>query len=369
MPRRSIPRTASSNQHSSPANWPANPVICIDMRAFAISVLGILLIAGVIGSGESRAATAMRLTFDRPLDASFAPFILAANKGLFRDEDLSVTTDIAKNTNDAIARVASGDRDVALADINALARYRDGDAAAPVKAIFVLFNKAPYSVIARRSRGVNALADLEGRVLGVAEDDLSIRFWPAVARLNGIKLDKIKIEKIGLAVREPMLSAGQIDAATGFSYLAPVNMRNRGIPANDLAVFQLSEYGSEAYGAALIVNPKFAAGRPDAVRGLVRAVITGLKLVARDPARAMDDIISQIEGANRDLEFERLRTVMRDNILTDEVKRDGFGGIDGKRFASALAQLSEDFKLKKPATAADIFDPSFLPAADMRRPD
>ncbi len=339
------------------------------MRAFANSALSILLIAGVMGIGESRAATAMRLTFDRPLDASFAPFMLAANKGFFRDQDLAVTIGIAKNATEAIARVASGETDVALTDINALVRYRDGDNAIPVKAVFVMFNRAPYALIARRSRGINALADVEGKILGVAQDDLSIRFWPAVARLNGIKLDKIKNEKIGVAVREPMLSAGQIDAATGFSYLAPINMRNRGIPASDLAVFRFSDYGSDAYGSALIVNPKFAANRPDAVRGLVRAVISGLKLAAKDTTRAVDDIISQLDGANRDLELERLRTVMRDNILTDEVKRNGFGSIDGERFASALAQLEEDFKLKKPVTPADIFDSSFLPAADTRRPD
>lgn len=346
-----------------------NPVNSINMRALAFSVLGALLVANVVGIGESCAATAIRLTYDRPLDASFAPFMLAANKGFFRDEDLLVTTDIAKNTKDAIARVASGETDVALADINALARYRDDDGAVPVKAIFVLFNRAPYALIARRSRGVNALADVEGKVLGVAQDDLSIRFWPAVARLNGIKLGKIKIEKIGAAVREPMLSAGQVDAVTGFSYVAPINMRNRGIPANDLMMFRFSDYGSDAYGSALIVNPKFAADRPDAVRGLVRAVIAGLKLTARDPARAVDDIVAQIDGGNRDLEFERLRTVMRENILTDEVKRNGYGGIDDKRFAKALAQLGEDLKLKKPITSADIFDASFLPAADARRPE
>ena len=359
----------SSNQHSGPANWPANPVICINMRAFAFSVLGALLVAGIVGIGESRATTAIRLTFDRPLDSSFAPFMLAANKGLFRDEDLSVSTDIAKNTKDAIARVASGETDVALADINALARYRDEDGAVPVKAIFVFFNKAPYALIARRSRGVNALADIEGKTLGVAQDDLSIRFWPAVARLNGIKLNKIRIEKIGATVREPMLSAGQVDAVTGFSYLAPINMRNRGIPENDLAMFRFSDYGSDAYGSALIVNPKFAADRPDAVRGLVRAVVAGLKLTIRNPGSAVDDIVAQLDGSSRDLEFERLRTVMRENILTEEVKRNGFGGIDDKRFAKAITQLGEDFKLKKPIKAPDIFDASFLPAAAMRRPE
>ena len=52
-----------------------------------------------------------------------------------------------------------------------------------------------------------------------------------------------------------MLSAGQVDAVNGFSYLAGVNLRDRGVPADDLAVLRYADYGCEAYGFALIVNP------------------------------------------------------------------------------------------------------------------
>ncbi|WP_409119894.1 ABC transporter substrate-binding protein, partial [Streptomyces acidiscabies] len=75
----------------------------------------------------------------------------------------------------AIARVADGSSDFALVDINALIGFRDKPGAAPVKAVFVLFNQAPYAIIARKSRGIKALADMEGKNLGVAEGDLSIR--------------------------------------------------------------------------------------------------------------------------------------------------------------------------------------------------
>ncbi|MFX8063369.1 ABC transporter substrate-binding protein, partial [Acinetobacter baumannii] len=86
-----------------------------------------------------------------------------------------------------------------------------------VKAVFVLFNKAPYALIARKSRGINGLSDIEGKTIGVAEGDLSIRLWPAVARHNHLKPDSVKLSRVGAAVREPILSAGQVDAVSGFS--------------------------------------------------------------------------------------------------------------------------------------------------------
>jgi NitT/TauT family transport system substrate-binding protein len=317
-------------------------------------------------AGETAPPTAIQFTLDRPLDASDAPFALASTRGLFRAENLAVATNIASGPTDAIARVASGSSDFALVDINVLMRFRDKTDAAPVKAVFVLFNKAPYAIIARKSRGVRALSDMEGKTLGVADGDFSVWFWPALAHQNGIKPGSVKLAKFSPAVREPMLSAGQVDAVNGFSYLAGVNLRDRGVPADDLTVLRYADYGCEAYGFALIVNPAFAASKPEAVKAFLRAVIAGTRLAIKDPARAVDDVLTQMEGGARDLELARLRAVIGDNILTEEVKRSGIGGIDPARFARSVDQLAEDIKFRAKPAAADIFDGTFLPESSER---
>jgi NitT/TauT family transport system substrate-binding protein len=325
-----------------------------------------------VGAQASRAAqenqpqTAVQFTLDRPLDASAAPFVLASTRGLFRAEGLAVGTNIASGPPDAIARVVSGSSDLALVDLNVLMRFRDKVDASPVKAVFVLFNRAPYAIIARKNRGIRALSDIEGKTLGVAEGDFSIWFWPALAHQNGIKLASVKLNRISPAVREPMLSAGQVDAVTGFSYLAGINLRDRGIPADDLAVLRFADYGCEAYGFALIVNPAFAAKKPEAVKAFLRAVIAGTRLAIKEPARAVDDVLAQMEGGTRDLELARLRAVIADNILTEEVKRSGIGGIDPARFDRSVDQLAEDVKFRAKPAATDIFDDSFLPASSGR---
>jgi NitT/TauT family transport system substrate-binding protein len=326
----------------------------------------------VCGAQTGRAAdetappTAIQFTLDRPLDASDAPFVLASGRGLFRAEGLAVATNIASGPADAIARVASGSSDLALVDINVLMRFRDKADAAPVKAVFVLFNKAPYAIIARKSRGVRALSDIDGKTLGVADGDFSIWFWPALAHQNGIKIASVKLARFSPAVREPMLSAGQVDAVNGFSYLAGINLRDRGVPADDLTVLRYADYGCEAYGFALIVNPAFAAAKPEAVKAFLRAVIAGTRLAIKDPARAVDDVLTLMEGGARDLELARLRAVITDNILTDEVKRGGIGGIDPARFDRSVNQLAEDVKFRVKPTVTDIFDDSFLPASSAR---
>jgi NitT/TauT family transport system substrate-binding protein len=315
----------------------------------------------------SSAPVAMEFAFDRPIDATVAPAVVASTKGLFRAEGLNVTTTIATDPADAIARVASGKSQMALADLNALIRYRDKAGTPQVKAVFVLFDKAGYAFIARKSRGINALADIEGKTVGVGDGDLSIRLWPALANRNELKLKTVKVERVSAAVREPMLSAGQVDAISGLSYLSAIDLRNRGIPADDIAVLRFADFGCAAYGKALIVNPEFATNKPEAVKAFVRAVIAGLRLTIKSPERAVDDVLAQMDNGSREVELERLQAVLSDNILTNVVKHIGIGGIDPARFERSLDQIAEDFKFRNRPTATDIFNDSFLPPADDRK--
>jgi NitT/TauT family transport system substrate-binding protein len=333
-------------------------------RAFRCLLAVLAAFAGVVrpaSAEDARPQLPVQLTFDRPLESSMAPFISAASRGLFAAEGLSVRSDFVAGSPEAIARVASAASELALVDINELIRFRSKIDTAPIKAVFVLFNQSPYAFVARKSRGIRALSDIEGKTVGVAEGDLSIRLWPALARQNGLKTSNVKMYRMSTAVREPILSAGQVDAVAGFSYLSAVNLRDRGVPASDLAVLRYNDYGCEAYGFAVIVNPAFAAAKPEAVRGFVRAVIAGTHFAIRRPEAAVDDVIARMDGGLRDLELERLKIVISDNILTGEVRRNGLGGIDATRLERSIDQVGADFKFHKRPTAADIFDDSFLP--------
>jgi NitT/TauT family transport system substrate-binding protein len=344
----------------------------IAIRCFVASLIGLagvmclFCVGASLAADEIRQPIAIQFSLDRPIDAGAAPFVMASARGLFGAEGLAVAIHVASGSPDAIARVASGASDFAVVDINELIRFRDKPGAPPIKAVFVLFNKAPYAIVARKSRGIHALSDIEGKTVGVAESDLSIRLWPALAHRNGVNLARVKLNKISAAVREPILSAGQVDAVAGFSYLSAVNLRDRGVPADDLAVLRYADYGCEAYGFAVIVNPAFAAAKPEAVKGFLRAVIAGTQLTIREPERAVDEVVGRMDDGLRDLELERLRTVISDNILTGEVQRNGIGGIDPARLNRSIDQIAEDFKFRKRPSPPEIFDDSFLPPLNGR---
>jgi NitT/TauT family transport system substrate-binding protein len=59
--------------------------------------------------------------------------------------------------------------------------------------------------------------------------------------------------------------------------------------------------------------------------------------------------------------------VIRQNIVTPEVKAKGYGGIDGERFARAIDQLALAYKFKEKPKLDDVFDASFLPPEAERK--
>ena len=322
------------------------------------------------GFTPASAETAIHFMLDRRIDGPAAPFFVAIDKGYFKAEGLDVTIDAANGDPLApIKRLAASTADQAdmgVVDINTLIKFDDATASS-IKAVFVVFDKPPYAVIARRSRGIATPKDLEGKKLGAPAADDSFAQWPIFAKVNGIDTAKVAIENVGAPVREPMLAAGEVDAVTGCAFTVYVNLKDRGVPLEDLALLPMADYGVALYGDAIAVAPKFAAAKPDAVQAFLRAYVRALKDTVRNPARAIDAVLHRSDTLKKDTEFERLRMAIADNILTPAVKASGFGPVDPERFADAIEQIALTYKFKDKNKAADVFDPSFLPAAAERK--
>jgi NitT/TauT family transport system substrate-binding protein len=232
----------------------------------------------------------------------------------------------------------------------------------------MVYNKPAFSIVGRKSRGVEKPKDLEGKKLGAPAPDGAYAQWKIFVQANNIDASKVKIENVGFPVREPMLQNGQVDAITGFSFSSFINLKSMGVPVDDIVVMLMADYGVNLYGNTIIVNPKFAADNPDAVKGFLRAFVKGLRDTVRDPSSAVDSVIKRNDVAKKPVELERLRMAIAANIVTPEVKANGYGGVDPERLAKAIDQIAitYSFKNAKPKPS-EAFDASFLPPAAERK--
>ena len=326
------------------------------------------LLAATLASGATAAETKVKFSLDRPIQGPAAPFLLPLDKGYYKAEGLNVSIDAGSNALEPIKRVASGVYDMGFADINALIKYRDANPKDKVMAVFMVYDRPAYAVIGRKSRGVGAPKELEGKKLGAPAGGLAFAQWPIFVKANGIDASKVTIENVGIPVRDPMLAAGQVDAITGLAFSSYIDLKDKGVPVDDVEVMLMADYGVKLYGNAIIANPKFAAEHPDAIKGFLRAFLKGLKKTVASPAAAIGFVLERADGARKNLELERLKMVIHDDIVTPEVKANGYGSIDQTRFTAAIDQLTIAYKFRsaKPKPE-DIFDASYLPPADARR--
>jgi NitT/TauT family transport system substrate-binding protein len=335
------------------------------LAAIRPSLAGLLLAAL---AGPAAAQTAIKFSLDFKFEGPSAPFVIAIDKGYFKAEGLDVTIDSAGGSLEPINRVASGTYDMGFGDINSLIKFRDANPGTPLKAVFMVYNKPAFSIVGRKSRGVSSPKDLEGKKLGAPPPDGAYAQWPIFTQANGIDASKVTIVNVGFPVREPMLASGEVDAITGFSFSSYINLKDRGVPASDITVLLMADYGVNLYGNTIIVNPKFAAEKPEAVKGFIRALVKGLQETVKNPATAVDSVLKRNDVAKKEVELERLQIALKENILTAEVKKNGYGAVEMERLDKSIEQiaLTYQFKNAKPK-GSDVFDTSFLPDAAARK--
>lgn len=340
------------------------------VRGSRESLAGLVIAATLMLCLRSAPAqTLVRLTLDGPIEGPAAPVLVAIDKGYFQREGLDVRIEPAADVLTPITRVASGAFDIGIADINALIKWRDQHPTAPVKAVFMLHNRPAYAIIGRKSRGIFTLKDVEGKKLGAPIASASTAQLLLLAELNGIEPGTVAVEPVGILVRDPMLAAGQLDAVAGAAYRSYVDLKDRGVAPADLVVFAMADYGLVLYGSAVIVNAKFAAEKSEAVRGFVRALLAGLRETVAHPEQAVDSVLRRNDVAKKDVELERLTMALRENIVTAEVRANGFGSVEAARMEKAIGQLALTYKFKVVPAPDQVLDQSFLPPAAERRVD
>ncbi len=329
------------------------------------SALGILA-ASLVLVGSANAQENMPFALDWKFEGPSAPYFAAIDNGHFEAAGLSVEISAGQGSLDAIPKVATGAFPIGFADINSLIKFLDQNPGAPVIAVMMIYDKPPFAIVGRKSLGVMAPKDLEGRVLGAPPPDGAWAQFPAFASANGLDRDKIKVEPVGFPTREPMLAEGEVDAVTGFSFSSFLNLVRLGVPEDDISTILMADHGLALYGNAIIVNSDYATANSDKVTGFLTAVAKGWKDAIADPAMAVESLVKRNPAADAALETRRLQLAIDANVLTEYTGANGIGGIDPDRLAKALAQLAETYDFQNEPDASLYFTDAYLPSADMR---
>ena len=317
--------------------------------------------------GAALAETDLPFALDWKFEGPSAPYFAAIDNGHFENAGLSVEISAGQGSLDAIPKVATGAFPVGFADINSLIKFLDQNPGAPVTAVMMVYDKPPFAIVGRKSLGVEAPKDLEGRILGAPPPDGAWAQFPAFAIANDLDVDAITVEPVGFPTREPMLAEGNVAAVTGFSFSSFLNLVRLGVPEEDISTILMADHGLALYGNAIIANTDFAEANPEVITGFLTAVAAGWKDAIADPASAIESLIERNPAADAALEQRRLQLAIDANVLTDFVKEQGIGRVDVARMEKALEQLGQTYEFQTEPDARLYFSDAFLPDAEARQ--
>ncbi|WP_339802395.1 ABC transporter substrate-binding protein [uncultured Marinobacter sp.] len=309
----------------------------------------------------------LRFTANWAFEASNAPFVLAEQKGYFRDEGLNVRIDAGEGSSAVITRIGSGSYEAGFGDINTLIEFNSRFPENSQRMVYMVYNRPPLAIMTLTRSGIETPADLEGRIIGAPANDTAYRMFPLFADATGINADNIKFESITPNLRETMLVQGRVDAIAAFPPSAQPNLLNLGIDEDDIRTFYFSDYGVPLYSNGLIVTQKMIENEPEVVAGLVRAVNRALKESIADPQMAAEALLKKDSLINTELEVSRMEFLISNQLVTDEVEELGLGAVDSERLEASIEAVSGALGIETLLTADQVFDSSFLPDIDQRR--
>jgi NitT/TauT family transport system substrate-binding protein len=346
-----------------------------------IALLATLIIALLLASACAPAAppqpgepppaagtTHLRFTLDWAVQGPQAPFLVALYKGYFAEENLSVVVDRGYGSADAVSKIASGAYDIGYADINSMMEFNATNPDQALVAIAMILDHPPFSIITLRDRGINTVQDLEGKTLGAPAGDAPRRLFPAFANIVGINADTVNWVSMDPPLREPMLIQGEVEAISGFYFTSALNLIAAEVPEDDIIAFLYADHGMDLYGNAVVVSPSLLEENPQAVRGFLRALTRAWHDTLANPDEAIDIIHNRDPLINKDVEKARLMMAIELNMLTPDVRENGFGAVDQGRLQRAIEIVVESFGLPSTPSPDQVFNGDFLPPQEERMP-
>lgn len=328
-----------------------------------------MLFAAVLASATTLSAwagTPVKFTLDWKFEGPAAAYLTAIDKGFYAEEGLDVTIDSGKGSLDAIPKVASGTYEFGFADINSLVKFKDQNPTSELKGILMVYNKPPFAIIGSNQTGVSTPKDLEGKILGAPAPDGAYAQWNAFTKFADIDASKVEINNVSFAVREAMLVQKRVDAIAGFSFSSFLNLKKIGLDPKDINVMLMADHGLKLYGNTLLVNPEYAAKNPEVVKSFVKATIKGWKYTIENPQEAIKSVLAKNKIAKESVELERLQMCIDDNVVTDEVKANGFGSVDAGRLTESIDQIGYTYTFKNKPKADEVFTDAYLPVKSAR---
>ncbi|RLP06452.1 ABC transporter substrate-binding protein [Propionibacterium australiense] len=265
-------------------------------------------------------------------DIQFSPFYVAAEKGYFTDEGLTVTLRHHGTSEPLLGALQSGDEDVVYAggDEMMVNRAQGVD----VVDFATIYQSYPGELIVPADSAIGSLADLKGHSIGVP-GEFGETWYTLLALLDeaGLSRDDVDIQSIGFT-QQSALMTGKVDAVVGFANNDAVQFRQAGFEIREIAPSE----GTPLVGLGLGATASTLSERRDDLTGLLNALERAADDCASNPDEAVELSARYITTLTDDEQRAKARATLE---ATNALYGDDFGKQDSDSWAAMSAFLME----------------------------
>lgn len=278
-------------QREPAVQWPGLAlVVTLLASAFAIA-------APVWASGSKQACDKLRVMLDWQMNPDHAPLVVAETRGYFAAQGICVELLEPRNSQDNIRALIAGEVDLALSyQIQTQLQAAEG---MPLVVVGTLIGTPLNTVLALQSSGIERLEDLQGKVVGYA-DNPHTQSAILAAMLRNVAVDpaSVKLVDVEFALDEALLT-GKVDAVIdAYRNYEPLQLQLAGHGTTE---FYVEDFGVPNYSQLIYVADRRRIKPAQVVRFLA-AIDVATAYLQRDPQAAWHAYSAYRPGLDSELD-------------------------------------------------------------------
>jgi NitT/TauT family transport system substrate-binding protein len=308
---------------------------------------------------RARAATSLKqvaMTLDWIYQGPNVGFMLAQDKGFYREAGLDVAINSGKGSGTTAQLVASKATQFGFSDGYAVANGIAKGMA--IKTVGSVFRKNPAALIVLADSGITEPKQLEGKTIAMTAGSGQFQQWPAFAKGAGIDASKVQIVNIDPAGVGPALVNKKVDGIGGYAqgYVPAIEIRAK----KQVRIFWFADYGVTVVSNGIIVQDDLINSDPQLVHAFVPPTIKGFLYGRQHPDEAVASVIKYLPTADPTIVRRELELSWK-TWVTPSTKGKPLGWEAEADWASTIKVLKQYGGVSAPPQTSQVYTNEFVP--------
>ena len=265
-----------------------------------LAIVGFTFLAQQFVISNAQAADKVMLRLHWKCSAMHTPFIVAMDKGFYREEGIDITIKEGAGSTATVKLIGAGGETFGFAGTNVTVK---GVARGiPVLQIMMVEASKRQGVLSPAEKGIKTPKDLIGKIIAGSGSGTSDIF-DAFLAANNLTSKQVTFLAAGRA-RLEAVATGKADGTLGLGMDDLVRLKKMGVKSPQILLF--GDWGLPDVGDGIITHIDTVKKNPDMIRRFVKASLRGINYAFMDLEKTADIAVKHFPMAKKDIILTQL---------------------------------------------------------------